>query len=517
MKKKQKKKIVLFSSNTRYVGPPLGLLSITKLLDLKKYDVKIITKNEYENYEEEVLKQCDGALCLGISTITGFPVKVAMRVSRAVKKKYPRLPIIWGGWQTTTLPEETLAAPFVDYICMGQGERVFSRLVESLESGDISNLSSITGLGYKKKKKLILTPRNPTVNIESLPDFDLDLINWNKYLEVADFGKRVMRITTSYGCPYRCGFCCEPFNSQRRWQALSAPRVLRFIKKLRNRVDFDGLMIVDNNFFINEYRVRDICKGLIKSKIKIKFGQVNGRTNNLVRYKPSTWRLLKKAGLYNILIGAESGNEDTLAFIHKDATVKDTLDLANICSKYNIYIIASVIVGLPTEKYFKDNVTAFQEDLRDVISLYDSINVAKSMHHLLIFPYAPLPFSPLYEKAKKLGFVPPVGLKNWANYEFTNVHVPWIPEDGFKKVMVLNYISTIIGINFSYLLNSVPSLVKLVMAPILSLYRILGVLRLKYKYLLLPIDMWSFTLGTRLFTTLNTKYRMVNIGSPVNA
>ena len=83
-----KRKIVLFSANTRYIGPPLGLLSITKLLDTDKYDIKIITRNEYDNYEEEVVKQCEGALCLGISVISGFPVKVAKKVSQMVKEKY---------------------------------------------------------------------------------------------------------------------------------------------------------------------------------------------------------------------------------------------------------------------------------------------------------------------------------------------------------------------------------------------------------------------------------------------
>lgn len=507
-----KKKIILFSSNTRYVGPPLGLLSITKLLDLKKYDVKIITKNEYPNFEEEVLRQCDDALCLGISTITGFPVKVAKKISVLVKKEYPDLPIIWGGWQTTTLPKETLQVPYVDYVCMGQGEKVFSRLIEVIASGNTSGLPFITGLGYKKGRKIVLNGRNPTENLENMPDFNMDLINWEKYLEVTDFGKRVIRISTSYGCPYRCGFCCEPLNSQRRWQALSARRVIRFIRKLRNRVHFDGLMIVDSNFFINEYRVIDICKGLVRNKFHIKFGQVNGRTNNLVSYKPETWKLMKKAGLYNILIGAESGNEDTLQFINKDATVDDTITLAKICNTYKIFLVASVIIGLPTDKYFNDSSAAFREDLRGIIDLYNHIGSAGSLHHLLTFPYAPLPFSPLYERAKKLGFVPPKGLDQWSDYEFTGIHVPWIPESGFRKVRVLNYISSIVGINFSYLLTSIPRSLRMIVAPSLDVFKKIGMWRFRTKYLSFPIDMWIFTQGVRTFMALNKRYKLVNIG-----
>lgn len=502
---------MLFSSNPRYIGPPLGLLSITKLLDLKKYDVKIVTKNEYPDFEDEVVKQCKGALCLGISVISGYPVKVAKRVSQRVKEKYPKLPIIWGGWQTTTLPEVTLQDPYVDYICMGQGERTFSQFVETIDSGKLSGLKNILHLGYKKGKKIILNERTGTQDINDLPDFDMNLIKWEKYLEITDFGKRVIRMTTSYGCPYRCAFCCEPLNSRRIWKTDSAEKVVNYIKKLREKVDFDGLMIVDSNFFVDEKRVIGICEGIISNGFNIKLGQVNGRTNNLVKYAPSTWKLLQKSGLYNILIGAESGNEETLAFINKDATVEDTLRLAKICDKYNILLVASVIVGLPTQRYFEDNEKAFQEDLNSVIDLYNKISQAGSKHHLLIFPYAPLPFSSLYDKAIELGFVPPTDIESWSNYEFTSVHVPWIPKKGFQKVVVLNYISMVVGIDYKYFLNSVPPVFKLLMVPPISLLKAVGGWRFKKKFLSFPVDMHLFHFGMSSFVRINKVLKMVNM------
>jgi radical SAM superfamily enzyme YgiQ (UPF0313 family) len=340
----------------------------------------------------------------------------------------------------------------------------------------------------------------------------MDLIDWKKYLEITDFGKKIVRIATSYGCPYRCAFCCEPMNSKRVWRALSASSVIKYIKALRERVDFDGLMIVDNNFFVDEQRVIDICKGLIKNKIKVKFGQVNGRTNNLVRYKSQTWKLMKKAGFYNILIGAESGHEETLHFIKKDATVEDTLKLANICNKYKIFLIVSVIVGLPTDKYFVDNKLAFQEDLDGVINLYNKICSTGSNHHLLTFPYAPLPFSPLYQRAISLGFKPPVTIDDWSNYEFTKVHVPWMPKDGYSKVEVLNYISFCIGIDFKYLLNSLPAFAEKVINPVIQLFKNIGRWRLKTRFFSFPLDMWVFNFCFYTFVAINRKFRIVNIG-----
>jgi len=512
MIKEDRKKIILFSANPKYVGVPLGLLSITKLIDLNKYWVKIITKNEYPDYEKEIIKECDGAICLGISVITGYPVKIAENISQKVKRKYPNLPIIWGGWFPTTLPQETLKASYVDYVCMGQGETAFSQFIDVVSSGNLSNLKNIPRLGYKKGKIIIINERLGTEDIQNLPDFNLNLINWEKYLEVIDFGKKAIRITTSYGCPYRCAFCCEPMNSKRIWKAYTTPRVIKFLKKLKKKINFDSLIIVDSNFFVDEKRVTGICKGLIRNKFKVKVGQVNGRTNNLIRYKPQTWKLMKKAGFYNILIGAESGSEETLRFINKDATVKETLGLAKICNRYKILILASVIVGLPTKKYFINNKKAFQEDLNGVIDLYDKIGTTGSNHHLLTFPYAPLPFSPLYGKAIELGFKPPVGIDKWSGYELTGVHIPWIPKSGYRKIDTLNYMSFVVGIDFKHFLGSLPPIARLIVNPGIQIFKNIGKWRFKTKFLGLPFDMKVFYFSLRAFRAINNKFRMLNIG-----
>ncbi len=509
--KKKKKKIVLFAANTRYVGPPLGLLSITKLLDLSKYDVKIITNNEYPDSEDAVVKECKGAMCLGISVISGFPLKVAKRVSQRVKEKYPKLSIVWGGWLATTLPEESLKPPYVDYICMGQGERFFSQLIEVIESGNLKNLDDIPRIGYKKGSKIMLSKRFGTEDIDSLPDFDMDLINWEKYLEITDFGKRVIRMTTSYGCPHRCSFCCEPLNSTRVWKALSAEKVINYIKQLKERVDFDGLTIVDSNFFVSEDRAIKIFKGILDHKFNIKIGQVNGRTNILARYAPSTWKLLKKAGLFNILVGAESGDEETMTFINKDATVEDTVKLARICTKYGVQMLASMIVGLPTERYLQDKEKAFQEDLNGVIDLYNKISPAGLQHQLIVFAFGPLPFSPLYKRSIEMGFKPPVDIDGWSNYALRTVRVPWIPKKGFSRVEVLNYVTMVIAMDRSYLFSSFPpfltKLIQLIVVP----FKKIGEWRFRTKSLNFPLDMWLFYSGMYAFNEINRVFKIIRV------
>ncbi len=508
-----KSKIVLFDSNIKYVGSPLALLSITKLLDVNKYDIRIITRTEYPNYENEILRQCEGAICFGVTCISGTPIKTALKVSGMVKQNYPALPIIWGGWQAITLPDVTLENPNIDYLCIGQGERTFYEFVNMLETNDFSNIAKIAGLSYKNHGVVIHNLPRESEDLNLFPDFDLHLINWEKYLEVVDYGKRVLRIVTSYGCAYRCGFCCEPFNTKRRWRALSSERIMTFLRNLYKLVEFDGLVIVDSNFFTNENRVVDFCAGLIKNNFNIRLGAVNGRTNELSKYKETTWELLQRAGLYQILIGAESASNETLKLINKGATVEETIMVAQLCKKYNIQLVVSTILGLPIDSYFGGGKNeAFDQEFRELFMFYKDLQAIEPHTLLLAFVYTPLPSTPIYEKVINLGFIPPNTLEAWSDYELTDIHIDWVSKSNITKVQMLNFACGTMSVDFSYMIKALPLILKVIAIPIIAIAKCISGLRLKYNFLSFPIDMKSFYFGLKIFKKMNRVFRMVNIG-----
>ncbi len=505
-------KIVLFGSDLQYNGVPLSLLAVTKLLDTKENDIRIITQTEYPNYKDEILKHCADALCFGVSCITGLPIKSAIEVSKLVKKNYPSLPIIWGGWQAITLPDETLRVPYVDYLCIGQGEKTFFEFINMIKKENFEIINTIDGLSYKKNGAIIHNRKRDIEDLNVFPDFDLGLINWKKYLEVTDFGSKVLRIVTSYGCPYRCGFCCEPNNSHRQWKALSADRIVTFLKNLRSKVVFDGLIIVDNNFFISEQRVIDFCNILLDNGFHIKLGQIQGRTNVLVKYKKSTWKLLKKAGFYHILIGTESANNETLRFINKDATIEQTYVLSQLCKKYGIKLIITVIVGLPIPAYFQeDPQQVFEREFKEITKLNKDLFALDRNHQLMTFFYTPLPFSPLYEKVIELGFVPPQSLDEWGDYDLTKTHISWISKKNMVKIKTLVYISLVLALDFKHLIRTLPLIIRMFFVPILVTLKYISRLRLYYDWFSFPIDSYLFYLGLRLFKRINKVYRIINI------
>jgi len=128
---KSRKKIILvrplvFSQTRMYYGAPLALLAICRLLATEdKYDIKIFDPTINKNYISQIVKQSKNALCIGISSITGYSILDGLRIAQAVKTKYPQLPIIWGGWHPSILPNETIIDPLVDIFVFGQGGEEF--------------------------------------------------------------------------------------------------------------------------------------------------------------------------------------------------------------------------------------------------------------------------------------------------------------------------------------------------------------------------------------------------------
>ena len=509
-------KIVLFASDLKYSGVPLSLLSITSMLDTNKYDIRIITHVEYPDYKGEVLKQCDDALCFGVTCITGEPIKSSLSISKAVKEKYPFLPIIWGGWQAITLPDQTLNSPYVDYLCTGQGERTFSEFIKMIENNNYENIDSICGLSYKRNGINIHNPKSEPEDLNHFPDFNLDLIDWKKYLEVVDFGTKALRIVTSYGCPNHCSFCCELYNANRRWKALSAERIIFFIKKLYARVNFDSLIIGDSNFFVNERRVVEFCNGLIKNNFNIRYGSVNGTADVLIKYKESTWKLLKQTGLCSILVGIESANNQTLKFINKRATVKNNYQLAEILARYGIKLIASTIIGLPISFYFsKDKQKAFNDEFKELTKLYKYLYEIDSSTFFVLFFYSPLPSTPLYNKAIELGFIPPKNLDEWSDYDLEAIHFNWIKKNNIAKRRTLNYVSVVLSKDLRFFYSQLPLILRIFIIPTFRIIKLMARLRLKLNYYDLSIDVILFSTMLKLFHKMNRVLKIMNIGNPL--
>src|ERR1700733_7182660 len=132
------------------------------------FEVKIINNLIAADYEQAILRETEDALCLGISVLTGPHIGAAVRVSRAVKKLRPALPIVFGGWHASLATQQTLSEPFVDAIVRGQGELTLLELAQRMADGQ--DWHGVRGLSFKETDgSMVHEAERPVTNVNDLP------------------------------------------------------------------------------------------------------------------------------------------------------------------------------------------------------------------------------------------------------------------------------------------------------------------------------------------------------------
>lgn len=182
---------------------PLGILAVATPLIHAGYQVALIDSTITLDYKKRVLEECRDALCLGISLVTGPMIRETVEIARAIKDWNPEFPVILGGWHPSLLPQQTLEAPYIDYVVRRQGEDSMLELVDHLSSGSAPDL--IAGIGFKRDNKTIFTPERPLKPLVDMPPKAYHLADFDAYERVC--GKRWAMYTSSLACPYNCGYC----------------------------------------------------------------------------------------------------------------------------------------------------------------------------------------------------------------------------------------------------------------------------------------------------------------------
>jgi len=431
-----KKIILVFPPPTpterNWQGTPLALLALSRVLVKENYHIKIYAHHLQKNYINEILENGQDSICLGISAMTGLQIHEGLKIAKLFKKKFPQIPIVWGGWHPSILSKETIKNKYVDIVIKGQGDNTFPELVHALEKN--KSLIKIKGLVFKQKNKIFETPSRPPTDLSKIPPLPYQLVDIEKCVQTTEYGQRTIQYISSYGCPHRCAFCVEEIVNKRTWTAVPAKIVIAEWKNLVKKYKVDSIAVYDSNFFVNEKRVADICKGILKAKLNIKWGNANGRVGQLSRYKPETWKLMEKSGCSMILTGAESGSQAALDFISKDMNVEEIIKFTKLCKKYKIKILYSFLVGLPWSKIPKENDKFVKEEYRSTLNLIDKLLKICNRNRYTYYIFLPYPGAPLFNRAVELGLKTPKNLDGWSKWLMS-------PEDPFKETLSQKWIN----------------------------------------------------------------------------
>lgn len=292
-----------------------------------------------DHWEEQVDSSLSsGCSLVGLSVMTGNPIRTALAVSRYVKEKYA-LPIVWGGPHPTILPEQTLQNPWIDYVVRDYGSKALWQLIKYLK-GEQSVLSDILGLGYKREGKIILNPVQTAFEMLDYRDLPYDLVE----IQGASYnrlGELVLPIYTAMGCPYQCSFCMSPEVYKKikgkKVVYYSNESVLNHIDYLLGKFNFQRLQIYDDDSFTDVSRLTALLNGYVERGFhrRMRLDFRGARVNELDKVDDAFLHLMVAARVEILAIGAESGSDATLERMNKGITAEQTIRVNQKLAKYS--------------------------------------------------------------------------------------------------------------------------------------------------------------------------------------
>lgn len=417
-----KKTVVLYNPYAVFYTMPLALLAIGSYLDAQQFNVVIIDGRLEKNPSIKIAEAlANHGVCFATTVLTGSPIKDALAVSQHVKKQFPKIPIVWGGWHPSLFPQQTLENEAIDVVVSGQGEITFAELLQRFVNQQ--SLEGLQGISYKLNGKISHNAARAMADINAFPPFNYELIDVNKYVALS--GRNQLDYVSSQGCRFRCSFCADPFMYKRGWYGFSPERMGNELEALLKKYKFQHVHLQDETFFTNSKRVKAVAQEFINRKLNISwFGTM--RADQGVRLDDEVWQLCKQSGLERVMIGMEAGTQAMLDWMQKDIKVNHIFEAAQKCIQYNIAINFSVIVGFPGET---------NESISETLRIVSQLRKMSSTFHIGIFYFKPYPGNKIADELLANGYQFASTLEEWSNFDYVGTKKSeWISEEKIKEI-----------------------------------------------------------------------------------
>jgi anaerobic magnesium-protoporphyrin IX monomethyl ester cyclase len=171
-----------------------------------------------------------------------------------LREKYPRVPIVWGGYFASLYTEASLNAGYVDFVVKGQGEDTLIELIDELRGS--RDFSHVRGLSFKDQFGLhVHTAARALKAPDDFPWLPYHRMDPAKYIAPTFPGSRTAVHQASIGCPFRCNFCgVVPVYDREKME--SPARTAAILGHMQAKYGVNAVQSYDNNFFLREDHAR---------------------------------------------------------------------------------------------------------------------------------------------------------------------------------------------------------------------------------------------------------------------
>jgi radical SAM superfamily enzyme YgiQ (UPF0313 family) len=305
---------------------PYGLFALGAQLIRAGHRVKVLNLSGFAwSRVQEVVRELDADV-FGMSCWTANRRGVAL-VARELRMAHPNARIVIGGPHATPLAREMLEHHAeIDCVALGESDGTLLELVSRLERGE--SLDGLAGAIVRTATGISAGPKRENVR-------DLDTLECpHRYYDTHI-------VMTSRGCPWACTFCGAETTWGRGFRGHSVNYVLDMLESALARVRVRMIQIKDDTFTTNKKRVLELCRGIRERKLNFLWS-CDTRVDVLSEELLHEMRL---AGCQRLSLGVESGSQRILDAIHKNITVDEIVEAADMAKRYGVQVRFYMMLG----------------------------------------------------------------------------------------------------------------------------------------------------------------------------
>lgn len=345
-----------YGNRTFYIN--LGLATIGAIARNHGHLVSVIDFDEFKYKEldfnrelyrgQGVLEDVNVLLVSGMIT----NLKNVVFAVTEIKKIHPNVIVVLGGGAASVATPKVIEflAESIDFFSINEGDDVIIPLLEYIEGNLKAYGSSIDdwpdvsvpNVKVFQKGRLSGSVMRLSPDISEVPMACYDLFDTKSYIDYLKRTGRAWELYSSRGCPMGCTFCYKISGSDVRY---------RHVKNVMEEMDFihrtygiDKFSFEDDTFGLNKEWLREFCDQMQTRRYGFR---IQAFVNSM--RKMDHVAMMKRAGLYGVSMGIESGSEKMLRVMMKNNKLGTAKKIIKYCNENSIYVSGTFILGMPGE------------------------------------------------------------------------------------------------------------------------------------------------------------------------
>ncbi|MBI4859661.1 MAG: B12-binding domain-containing radical SAM protein [Candidatus Riflebacteria bacterium] len=317
---------------------------------------------------------------VGISCTSKY-LPHAIFLARAVRSGSGGFVILGGAGPTSAAREIIESFPFIDAVCVGEGEATLLEIVEKQRvlPGD---LPSVAGLAIRggSNDAVFTRPRPLIEDLDRLP-----VACNSRVIRNGESGELelLIQLNASRGCPGNCSFCANKVMWGHSTRAMSSVSLCRFLAEMTSRHPghVPKVFFSDDTFVFPRARIASFARASRDHGLSVRWTAF-ARVADLDR---SVIDLMGQSGCETITLGIEHTVSSITGLINKPSRRSRIQDTVHRCIGAGIVVRINLIWGWPTETC---------EDFRRLIEYAFELRrlgaLVERISKLVVYPRTPL-------------------------------------------------------------------------------------------------------------------------------